>query len=405
METSRCKLVLLSGKLIRWSPLFISLLLNTAIIIFIVDQYPKPRHHHLAQSGHQESTVRLTGPNMTSIELQILNRSLANRSICVDYRTLNLADLHNKGTVQSANHTFLDHHHTQTQQAGRRKITAQDALGIKKFVFFVGYPRSGHSIVASMLDAHPNVVIAHEYNLFPQWQNAPMKHKERIFLYNALYKNSAESALSGWRSELKSVKGYTLGVDYPWQGGFTQLKIIGDKSGATTSNFFEKNTQVFMEIVENLKKTTGVPIHVIHVVRNPYDMISTRLLYADGGKKFKLPATKERKHCNTYGLGYHTNRTFHIVSHVQRILERTNLSVLEVHHADLIRDPRGTLSMMGRFLNLPFPNDYLEACMRKVYTKPSKTRLLVSWPENMIEKVYHLMKPYRFLWRYSFEGD
>ena len=30
------------------------------------------------------------------------------------------------------------------------------------FVLFVGYPRSGHSIVASLLDAHPNVVIAQE---------------------------------------------------------------------------------------------------------------------------------------------------------------------------------------------------------------------------------------------------
>ena len=27
------------------------------------------------------------------------------------------------------------------------------------FLFFVGYARSGHSIIASMIDAHPNVVI------------------------------------------------------------------------------------------------------------------------------------------------------------------------------------------------------------------------------------------------------
>ena len=34
------------------------------------------------------------------------------------------------------------------------------------FLFFVGYARSGHSIIASMLDTHPNVVIPNEYAQF-----------------------------------------------------------------------------------------------------------------------------------------------------------------------------------------------------------------------------------------------
>ena len=31
--------------------------------------------------------------------------------------------------------------------------------GVKKFVIFIGYPRSGHSIVGSFMDAHPHMVI------------------------------------------------------------------------------------------------------------------------------------------------------------------------------------------------------------------------------------------------------
>ena len=27
---------------------------------------------------------------------------------------------------------------------------------------FVGYPRSGHSLIGSLLDAHPNMLVAHE---------------------------------------------------------------------------------------------------------------------------------------------------------------------------------------------------------------------------------------------------
>ena len=35
--------------------------------------------------------------------------------------------------------------------------------GVEKYVFFAGYPRSGHSMIGSVMDAHPNMVIAHEY--------------------------------------------------------------------------------------------------------------------------------------------------------------------------------------------------------------------------------------------------
>src|SRR5688572_9593174 len=40
---------------------------------------------------------------------------------------------------------------------------AERALAdVRGYCMFVGYPRSGHSLVGSLLNAHPNVVIAHE---------------------------------------------------------------------------------------------------------------------------------------------------------------------------------------------------------------------------------------------------
>ena len=37
--------------------------------------------------------------------------------------------------------------------------------GIRTFVLFIGYGRSGHSLVAAILDAHPKIVIAHEFDV------------------------------------------------------------------------------------------------------------------------------------------------------------------------------------------------------------------------------------------------
>ena len=36
---------------------------------------------------------------------------------------------------------------------------------LEKLIFFLGYPRSGHSLVGSLIDAHPHAVVADEYNM------------------------------------------------------------------------------------------------------------------------------------------------------------------------------------------------------------------------------------------------
>ena len=64
--------------------------------------------------------------------------------------------------------------------------------GVEKFVFFVGYPRSGHSIIGSVMDAHPDIVIAHEYFLFSecasQLKVGASIFENKIQLFNELYK-------------------------------------------------------------------------------------------------------------------------------------------------------------------------------------------------------------------------
>lgn len=390
MSSRRWRVLLLTG--MRLSPLLAAVLINTALLNLFLKE---PRYH--SEAHHRPLlVVRLEGPNMTSVEGKISN--LTNRSFCIDYRTLKSwlhKDIEDTSDSSSLSHSSVNQ---------KVSLSTRAIRDVQKFVFFIGYPRSGHSIVGSLMDAHPNMLIAHEYNLFRQWDKNPHKHLKREYLYNSLYRNSVQSSVS-LRSTAKSLKGYTLGIDYRWQANFTRLAVIGDKSGAVTAQMFQSYHQRFMEILRQMKQTVEVPIRVIHVVRNPYDIISTRLLYADGERKSKLPATEERRHCNDYGLSYHANRTFSLVRSVGRFIDEANLTVLEVHHADLVRRPRKTVSMICRFLNLPCPDDYLEACEKKVYSEPPRTRLLVNWPDKMVEEVYQLAKPYRFLWRYSFQGD
>ena len=58
--------------------------------------------------------------------------------------------------------------------------------GIETYCMFVGYPRSGHSIVGSFLDAHDKIIIAHELNAL-KFIEAGCHFKELywLLLYNS----------------------------------------------------------------------------------------------------------------------------------------------------------------------------------------------------------------------------
>ena len=43
---------------------------------------------------------------------------------------------------------------------------------VEAFCIFIGYPRSGHSLLGSLLDAHPEMVIAHELDVLRSWPRA-----------------------------------------------------------------------------------------------------------------------------------------------------------------------------------------------------------------------------------------
>lgn len=159
------------------------------------------------------------------------------------------------------------------------QLSQDDITGVEKFVFFVGYPRSGSSIIGSLMDAHPNMIVAHQCNIFSRWRWMHLNNRQR--LYTILYNNSYINAYTsrGWRSSKRNKKGYTLEVGGGWQGKFTKLKVIGDKSGGQASKRHKISPANFVDIFHQLQKVVGVPVRAIHVVRNPYDMISTQLLY------------------------------------------------------------------------------------------------------------------------------
>ena len=123
----------------------------------------------------------------------------------------------------------------------------QDVIdGVKKFVIFIGYPRSGHSIVGSFMDAHPHMVITHEYGLFEMLAHCREMniscYENKSSLFNILYRRSVYDTKKGLRHENRNEKGYTLSVDSPWFWTYDRyIAVMGDKRGGKTARLYHMN--------------------------------------------------------------------------------------------------------------------------------------------------------------------
>lgn len=69
----------------------------------------------------------------------------------------------------------------------KRPATSDDGdvlATLQSFLLFVGYQRSGSTLVASVLDQHPNIVITHEYDVLRHWKS--LEQAPELFLRQLL---------------------------------------------------------------------------------------------------------------------------------------------------------------------------------------------------------------------------
>lgn len=310
---------------------------------------------------------------------------------------------------------------------------------VKAFVFFVGYPRSGHSIIGSMLDAHPNTVIAHELFLFRSWWSNIERDRRNVTkssIFRAIYRSSYTDAYRGWRNSKKDSKGYSLELNYPWQGRYNgSVQVIGDKSGGDTTYTYMNSPSQFRTRYHHLINVLDIPIRVIHIVRNPFDIISTTTLYEEGKQKhpgqgrggavvskfvhtiksrvqeIKNRTTKadeidEEKLDDAPLLNVSITNFFKMADAVKNIIELVGPEqVLEVHNYELVKDPAATMLKICRFLGLLCQDDYIQACVRKTFKTLSVSRDYVLWRKKERQGVEENKLKYQFFHKYSFDSE
>ncbi len=287
-------------------------------------------------------------------------------------------------------------------------IIYKDILDVQSFVFFVGYPRSSHSVLASLIDGHPNAIIAHEFGLFSQLAfstNGLLTN--RTLLYDALYQNSHYHSTQGWRSHEPTfqTKGYSLQLNGSWQGNFRHLRVIGDKSGGLTSRMYHDQPDLFTLLYQQLSRLVKVPLKVIHVVRNPYDMIATRLLYRFSNvKRQKANYSSEHPLNCPLNMSQAMKRLFEEAKAVLDMSQALNLSVLEVHNVNLVKSPRGEMRRVCKFLGLQCTSWYVDLIAKNMLKSVSVTRKSLVWPDKARDFIDTQILSLPFFQRYSFDS-
>ena len=286
-------------------------------------------------------------------------------------------------------------------------LTQQDIDGVRLFVLFIGYPRSGHSFIGSVIDGHPEAIMAHEYKLFGKCsefhpQSTLFERKADIF--NSLYNSSVFNAYGGWRSNSTTSKGYNLHMT-EWHGRFTTLNVIGDKSGGDVAAYFYKNYTMIETCYRQLVTTIQIPVLFIHVVRNPFDMIATAVVrwttrsedmrrMLSNGQKIEIP------------LEYYDEIitcTFHLADAVTRVKKFAN--VLEIVQEEYVRNPRYYVKLICTSLHLSCTREYIDACVKKAYTETTRSRDLLVWPPDIKKRIKDEAKKYPFFSAYLLEEN
>ncbi|MCB1840739.1 MAG: sulfotransferase [Alphaproteobacteria bacterium] len=247
-----------------------------------------------------------------------------------------------------------------------------DLSSLQALTLLIGGQWSGSTLISAMLDAHPEIVMANEFNLLRQFKNGlSLKQAARLMLFNArmFTKNGTR-----WT-------GYAYAIPGQFQGRYRTLKIIGDKKAQSSAQQLYAN----IDLIARMQDKYNLPVRMIHAVRNPYDTLA--MMAQRQGMPLDQAIETFEKICEGAAFAY----------------RKYPAQVLLVRHEDLRKEPKHTVRRLIAFLETECPDDYVAACAAAVDREPKKPRHDVSWTQEQRRQVEDMIDRHEFLNGYAFD--
>jgi hypothetical protein len=245
------------------------------------------------------------------------------------------------------------------------------------FVLFVGHPRSGHTLISALLDAHPEVVIGNEVHV--------LKHIAQGMSRPALFHQIIDSA-EQFAQQGATWQGYSYAVPDQWQGRVATLRVLGDKHAPATIRYYGAQP----EILVRLRQVIGprLKLRFVHTIRNPFDNIATI---------WRRQSVYSLTQCADEYFGRCASTVW--LNNNIKPEER-----LDMRLESFIVTPQDCITVMCRFVGVEPSEQYLRDCARIVFDSPNRSRHDAPWTPDLIASVQQRINGYDFLSGYTFEA-
>ena len=244
---------------------------------------------------------------------------------------------------------------------------------VERFCLLIGCGHSGSTLVSTVINAHPEIVMGHETDILRYVRPGVTRNT----VFTVILQRDRQFTAAGRRWN---------GIDYSMpgsdQGSFSRLRVIGDKCIAKQAMRFHHDQR----LLDLLRSKMNIPLRVIHLVRNPFDNIASI-------------APKQE-------LSYRIKKYREVTKAIDDIRSRLTAEELyELRYEDVVADPRRSLSDVCECLGLDASEEYLQHCGQLIRPSTRASRFSVEWTASQKYEVEAMIAARSVLADYAFGID
>ena len=278
-----------------------------------------------------------------------------------------------------------------------RRSGGQTFSGVQTFLQFAGFPRSGHSLIGSLIDAHPAATVSHELDILGL-VDAGWSQRDIFSLIGA---ESTDFMRNG-----RYWNGFAYVVPRQFNGEAAAPSIMGDKKG----DWAVRRLQRDPALLDRLHEVIGLPCKWLLVVRNPFDNIATMSLRR-GGAYDRLRISSPDAATFRAALEAETGKS--ISSHADDAMVDDYIDLcrgiaamraqiapqdwLEIGYEDFAQSPVEGLGKILDFLGLPQDAEFIRDAASIVRVSENRSRNAVNWSDAQIRRVRDAIVEFDFL--------
>lgn len=243
---------------------------------------------------------------------------------------------------------------------------------VEYFCLLVGYPHSGSTLFSSLFNAHPEIVMAIEADSLRYVR--PGLSRNQLFAVILDRDRRFTAANRRWN-------GHDYAIVASEQGTYSRLRVVGDKCIGDQVMRLHDDPR----LLDRLRFILGVPLRVIHLVRNPFDNIASMARHRN--ELVSLATRRYRKAGNG-------------IDELRRRLSADEL--LEVRYESVVADPVRSLSDAWNFVGLQASDRFLRECAQLIEPSVPSSRSSVDWSEAQQSEVEEIIAARPVLAGYTF---